>query len=580
MKKEKHNSIRNINSYFRKQTKSPFKSKVTCSIKPIIYENPKDLNIKSIFYNMILLLKNENYLNYYKKLNNNEKTIRTSFLKIMKQFIISNKINNRISLLSIYIYDILIKKNNNELTLEQLGLGALILVTKFFYEKDTLIHNNNFKNFNLNSKDYSFKDLSLLEIKCLQILNYNLNYINPINFLDLFFLNGIIFTSDNLNKEDSRNIYQLSNKLIEYFMAINNEYSKFHPFIFVCSIISLCREINNLEKWPECLESIFHISFSDFEEVFIYLKELYKDIKQNNDDINKVKSISLEKINNNIKIYNDINLNMEKSSFKNDERIKFDNDDEKIKEKEKEKNNYNSPIKKNNKENNKSPFNYKTPVKGNKNINYYLKNNNNNTNNNNNNLYNNINNNNNIDNNNNNIKIINNYSCRQKNLFLNSNTILEDKERIKNNIKKLNQTKNLGEIFRKKLTNNTTNTNTNTNVNVNVNGNDITITKSYKKKTEPLSRNINNNLLLNTFNSDGINYISDETKQLKNNHAISTNNIKEKNEKSRNNPSLENYKRFNITMNNQIPHDLLEKRVKNLGLIVNHLLSNQNNNIL
>ena len=33
-------------------------------------------------------------------------------------------------------------------------------------------------------------------------------------------------------------------------------------------------------------------------------------------------------------------------------------------------------------------------------------------------------------------------------------------------------------------------------------------------------------------------------------------------------------------MNNQIPHDLLEKRVKNLGLIVNHLLSNQNNNIL
>ena len=153
----------------------------------------------------------------------------------MKQFIISNKINNRISLLSIYIYDILIKKNNNELTLEQLGLGALILVTKFFYEKDTLIHNNNFKNFNLNSKDYSFKDLSLLEIKCLQILNYNLNYINPINFLDLFFLNGIIFTSDNLNTDDSIKIYQLSNKLIEYFMAINNEYTKFHPFIFVCS---------------------------------------------------------------------------------------------------------------------------------------------------------------------------------------------------------------------------------------------------------------------------------------------------------------------------------------------------------
>ncbi len=51
-------------------------------------------------------------------------------------------------------------------------------------------------------------------------------------------------------------------------------------------------------------------------------------------------------------------------------------------------------------------------------------------------------------------------------------------------------------------------------------------------------------------------------------------------DKSRNNPSLENYKRFHITMNNQIPSDLLEKRVKNLSMIVNHLLSNHNNNIL
>ena len=561
MKKEKHNSIRNINSYFRKQTKSPFKSKVTCSIKPIIYENPKDLNIKSIFYNMILLLKNENYLNYYKKLNNNEKTIRTSFLKIMKQFIISNKINNRISLLSIYIYDILIKKNNNELTLEQLGLGALILVTKFFYEKDILIKNNIFKNFNFNLKDYSFKDLSLLEIKCLQILNYNLNYINPINFLDLFFLNGIIFTSDNLNKEDSRNIYQLSNKLIEYFMAINNEYTKFHPFIFVCSIISLCREINNLEKWPECLESIFHISFCDFEEVFIYLKDLYKDIKNNNDDISKVKSISLDNKNNDSKSNNEIDLNIEKFVIKNDERKKNDNDDEK--ENENKKFNYNSPNKKNNIEINKSPFNYKTPVKGNKNMNYYINNNNINNSIINNNINNNM--------NNNNIKI-NNYSSRPKNLFLNTNNILDEKERIKNNLRKINQTKNFGEIFRKKITNITTNTNTN--------GSEITIQKKYKKKTEPISRNINNNLQINTFNSDGLKYISEGEKQLKNNYALSTYNIKEKNEKTRNNPSLENYKRFNITMNNQIPHDLLEKRVKNLSLIVNHLLSNHNNNIL
>ena len=44
--------------------------------------------------------------------------------------------------------------------------------------------------------------------------------------------------------------------------------------------------------------------------------------------------------------------------------------------------------------------------------------------------------------------------------------------------------------------------------------------------------------------------------------------------------SLEHYKRFNISMNNKIPNELLERRVKNLSTIVNHLYSNFNNNIL
>ena len=538
MKKDKVNSIRNINSYFRKQTFSPQKNKIASSIKPLKYDIPKDINIKSIYYNMLLSLKNENYLNYYKPLNDKEKNIRTSFLKIMNQFIISNKIHYRISLLSIYIFDILINKNNNDLSIKELGLGALILVTKFYYEKEHLIRNNNFQNFM--SKEYPNKDLSLLEIKCLQILNYKLNYIHPINFIDLFFLNGIIFTTDNLNKEDSIKIYYLVIKLLEFFMAINNEYTKFHPFIFACAIISLSRERNNLEIWPENLENIFHITFEDFEEAFIILKDLYKD-KKNNEDLIKIKSPSNKNQN-----QNEIKLSIEKYITINSEENVKNN------EKEKEKIIYNSP-KKLNIEVIHSPF-FQTPVKGNK-LNTHNKNNFHSNRNNNNYNY-----------------QINTYSNHKKKLFLHSNHLDEKKkneneEKIKNLKKKINNI-NIGGIFRKKITNN-----------YHTNGNEI---KTYKKKTEPISRNLNH-INLNTFNSDGKKYISHEI-----NPSIQTiyspnynlnynnNNI----DKSRNNPSLENYKRFHITMNNQIPSDLLEKRVKNLSMIVNHLLSNHNNNIL
>ena len=46
------------------------------------------------------------------------------------------------------------------------------------------------------------------------------------------------------------------------------------------------------------------------------------------------------------------------------------------------------------------------------------------------------------------------------------------------------------------------------------------------------------------------------------------------------NASLEHYKRFNHTLNNKIPNNLVERRVRNLSSIVNHLFSNHTNNIL
>ena len=78
-------------------------------------------------------MKDENFLHNYKILSNKEKIKRSYILKLMKQFILSKKIKLRIIYLSIFFLDLLMKKNKNELTLEQIGLGSLILVSKFFY---------------------------------------------------------------------------------------------------------------------------------------------------------------------------------------------------------------------------------------------------------------------------------------------------------------------------------------------------------------------------------------------------------------------------------------------------------------
>ncbi len=45
-------------------------------------------------------------------------------------------------------------------------------------------------------------------------------------------------------------------------------------------------------------------------------------------------------------------------------------------------------------------------------------------------------------------------------------------------------------------------------------------------------------------------------------------------------PSIEHYKKFNISLHNKLPFSLLERRVKNLSSVVNHLYSNHHNNIL
>ena len=518
MFKDKIKAIRHFNSVFSKKGESPSKNKNNYSVKPFFFNFPNDINIRDIFFEMINSIKNDNFMNYYKLLSNREINKRSSVLKLMKQFILSKKINYRMIYLTIFFFDILIKRNKDEFTLEELGIGSLLLVIKFFYEK----HNNiNYKMFKMfNNIQYSNEDLTLLEIKCLKMINYQFNVIQPIFFLDLFFLNGIVFSIDNIINEDVSKLYNYTLKLLEYFMGINNNYIKYHPIIFCCVTIAICRKKYNLEKCPEILAKTFQITFEDFEEIYILFNSYCKDININDEKkLKKNKSMSSEKI---------VPLKSEIEFHNSIKRLDKRNNQNKDKENDKNKNTLKSPEKISNVIELKSPFIFKSPHSEKK------------------------------------IKNFSNLIPFHKNLLLSENPQKNIQE--KNNIKKETSEKyiknikkdNFGGLFRKKSRN-------------------IKVNYPNFKEEIVIKKNDKNKLEINIFNSDS--GLNNNLNQNKNNSTISPSIIKEDDSNKRM-MSLEHYKRFNISMNNKIPNELLERRVKNLSTIVNHLYSNLNNNIL
>ena len=94
-----------------------------------------------------------------------------------------------------------------------------------------------------------------------------------------------------------------------------------------------------------------------------------------------------------------------------------------------------------------------------------------------------------------------------------------------------------------------------------------------------IKKNEKNKLEINIVNSDsGLN--NNLQQNINNNNSTISPSVIKEDDKNKRMMSLEHYKRFNISMNNKIPNELLERRVKNLSTIVNHLYSNLNNNIL
>ena len=292
------------------------KSEIPYSIKPLFCSVPKDVNMHKILVNMMnSSFKINGNKSIYVKISEEDLKIRSSILNNIKSFINNNSISKRIFCAIIFLYDILYIKNLEQELLasqEEIGIGAILLTMKFIYGKTKAL----IKNFSsifpcLEPKEQSNKiKINEIEIKSLKLINYYLSYASPISFMEIFFINGIIFSTDNIKTEQSGRIYELVIDIIEKIMNLSNEYIKYNPLCLCSCVVAFAREIHYLEKWPQILTQAFGVNFSSFENIYNEFHEYIISNKNNENDLG----------NNNI---NKINKQRSQTKLDNEKALKY-----------------------------------------------------------------------------------------------------------------------------------------------------------------------------------------------------------------------------------------------------------------
>ena len=253
------------------------KNKNICSIKPLFYENPKDINLNDIFIHVInshILFNGENDI--YIKLSEEQKIKRLYVIESVKKFIHLYKIRYEIVYNIIFLFDILIYLDDKFRlikNIEQLGLGSTILMIKYMHVENKIFNLNIFQNF-YERKHYPKIILKEFEILCLKLINYYLNFPTPLLLLELYFVNGFIFKSDNIKTDTCFKLYKMALSILEKILVSSNEYTKYRLINLSSGIISYCRQYYGLEKWPNILNKIYGINENNFEGI---IKEFLSD---------------------------------------------------------------------------------------------------------------------------------------------------------------------------------------------------------------------------------------------------------------------------------------------------------------
>ena len=232
-------------------------------LKIFLFEKTSTQNINKIF--------NIKYDNIH-DLNLNRRKI----LYKIKEFLYRYNIDYKIYYKIIMLYDLILIENENKklLSNDEIALGALVLSVKFNYIENKMFSIKKFLNL-YDNKIYTLEHLIKIERICLYLAKYCLTYKSPMCFLEFFFINGIIFSTDFIKKDSANKIYDKVEQILEKIMEESNNYLKYNFFYLACSIVAYVRENFELEKWPTYLQNTFGIDFINFKKEYdsLFLKD-------------------------------------------------------------------------------------------------------------------------------------------------------------------------------------------------------------------------------------------------------------------------------------------------------------------
>ena len=267
------NKKKNVSKVKISLMKTSIKSYLISSFSLKIKNNQKtnffidnEINLREILNNA-LKRTNTIYENFYYnqidiKLEHEEISKRTKIIKYIKDFIETNIGFNKCEVFCeiIFFFDLLIiqnKKCKNIISLEKLGLGALILVLKF-HKLQRNVFIKKYKSI-FNDKYLSLDEINKIEVSSLKMLDYGITQPHPIYYIDLLYNN--IFSSSNNLELNNDYIYKQIISTLKYIMTFSNNYIKFHPIYLALFIIKYCFEQNK--------SSDFHYNFILFFETNI-----------------------------------------------------------------------------------------------------------------------------------------------------------------------------------------------------------------------------------------------------------------------------------------------------------------------
>ncbi len=275
-------------------------SQLTYSLKPKRYNIPKDVVPYDIFKQLLLVSKK--YFPTIPKIVNlkpNEQDNRSKIVYQIKNFIEKYNLNITSYFYTVYLMDQLLAKKIN-LNIDKLGFGCLLLGTKFIEIDGKLPSMQSYLKYILNRR-ISLKEIIEIEYICLKKLDHHLSFPQPINFLNIFLLNGIVFNTDE-NDSKKRNItcsiYMKPYDILSELISLNADYLKYHPLELACACIAFARESYKLSKWHYVFEKVFGIYESKFNDAYNFVRnfnEEKKKIIEKNEQLKKErKKIEME----------------------------------------------------------------------------------------------------------------------------------------------------------------------------------------------------------------------------------------------------------------------------------------------